>query len=276
VPAGVGISLAVALGNSTSVSDALVTIPVQFEAGKTYVAIATGIVNGTPGFAIDVFDMGLETTTNASDVGILFYHGSPDAPTVDVVTGGNVLIDNASYGDFAGYLQVPASTYILQVTPGNDNSTVVASYEADLSFWSGRTAVIFASGFLTSGQPAFEPWVALSNGGTFPLPLFVNRLQTSTETSLTAQAAPVRDARLYPNPTFGRVQLDLQLEAETEVQTLLVDQQGRIVAERNAGILSAGAHQVTHRFDNVPTGQYFLLVRTAGGVQTLPLRLERP
>jgi Domain of unknown function (DUF4397) len=196
VPAGVSIPIGVALGNSNSAADALATFPVQFVANNTYVVVATGIVNGTPGFELKVFDLGKETTANSSDVGILFYHGSTDAPTVDVVTGGSPIINDVSYGQFQGYLDVPANaTYVLNVTPGNDNSVVVASYSANLSFWAGRTAVIFASGFLGGGQPAFEPWVALSNGGTFPL------------TTITAPAPPtLTGARLQvihnsPTPT---------------------------------------------------------------------------
>jgi hypothetical protein len=169
VPAEVVIPIGVALSSSTSSADAIATFPVTFTAGKTYVVVATGIVGGTPGFTLKTFDMGIETTTDPNNVGICFFHGSPDAPTVDITTGGTPIIDNASYGDFQGYLQVPAASYNLSVTPGNDNNTIVASYTANLGFWQGKTAVIFASGFLGGGSPAFEPWVALSNGGTFPL-----------------------------------------------------------------------------------------------------------
>ncbi|MFK8101256.1 MAG: DUF4397 domain-containing protein, partial [Saprospiraceae bacterium] len=170
VPAGVEINIGVALDDSDSAADAIANFPVTFEDGERYVVVASGIVGGNPGFDLKVFAMGQETADNEDNVGILFFHGSPDAPTVDVVTGGTPIIDNASYGDFQGYLNIPAdNTYQLDITPGEDNSTIVASYEADLSFWAGKTAVIFASGFLSGESPAFEPWVALSNGGTFAL-----------------------------------------------------------------------------------------------------------
>ena len=169
VPADVPIDLAIAGSNSTSAADAIANFPVQFESGKTYVTVAGGVVGGNPGFNLFVYDMGAETADASSNVGILFFHGSPDAPTVDVVTGGSVLIDDASFGDYAGYLNVPAAQYDIGITPGDDNNNVLAAYNLDLSWWAGNTAVIFASGFLSGENPGFEPWVALSNGGTFPL-----------------------------------------------------------------------------------------------------------
>ena len=90
-------------------------------------------------------------------------------PEVDITVGGSPIFDDVSYTEFSGYLEVPATEYQVAVTPANDNSTVVAEYKKDFNFWKGQTAVIFASGFLSGDSPSFEPWVALSNGGTFPL-----------------------------------------------------------------------------------------------------------
>ena len=104
--------------------------------------------------------MGREASANGTDVDLLFYHGSTDAPEVDVVNQGTPVFDDVSYGQFQGYGTVPAASYVLDVTPGNDNSTIVASYTADLSGLGGGAAVVFASGFLSGDTPAFAPWVA--------------------------------------------------------------------------------------------------------------------
>ncbi len=177
VPAGVTLNVGVGLATSASARDTLVNIPVVLQAGKTYVAIASGVVgNAMKPFRLAVTDLGAETTTPATNVGIAFFHGSPDAPNVDIRTGGNVVFGNTGYGSFgkvgtATYVSVPANaTYALQVTPAGATA-VVAAYEANLSFWAGKTVVICASGFLGSQNPddKFEAFVALSNGGTFPL-----------------------------------------------------------------------------------------------------------
>ncbi|MEL6866130.1 MAG: DUF4397 domain-containing protein, partial [Bacteroidota bacterium] len=200
VPAEVAINIGVALSNSTSAADAIANFPVTFEADETYVVVASGIVGGNPGFGLSVFGMGAEEANNSDNVGILFFHGSPDAPTVDVVTGGAPIIDDVSFGEFQGYLNIPANnTYELSVTPGNDNNTIVASYEAKLSFWSGQTAVIFASGFLSGADPAFEPWVALSNGGTFPLKAIDITPPTPTARVQIIHNSPTPTVDIYAN-----------------------------------------------------------------------------
>ncbi len=272
VPAGVLVNIGVASRNSASVNDVIATFPVTFEQGKRYVAVATGIVGGTPGFDIKIFDAGKETTANPNDVGILFYHGSPDAPTVDVLTGGAPIIDDASYGDFQGYLEVPAASYILDVTPGNDNNTVVSSYEADLSFWKGRTAVIFASGFLTGGSPAFEPWVALSNGGTFPLPLD----QFSTNNVDLRSKPFVSNISAFPNPVSDRFTVNLKLETEGDIQAIVVDRLGRVVSERNFGQLPKGFNSLEFDFGKLAAGNYFLNLRGAEGLETIKFTVGLP
>ncbi|GAB4493742.1 MAG: hypothetical protein OHK0019_18340 [Saprospiraceae bacterium] len=277
VPAGVQINIAVAPGNSTSVADAIATFPLTFEQGKTYVAVATGIVGGTPGFDIKAYDLGKETTANPNDVGILFFHGSPDAPTVDVLAGGAPIIDDASYGDFQGYLEVPAALYELSVTPGNDNNTVVAKYDADLSFWKGRTAVIFASGFLGGNNPAFEPWVALSNGGTFPLPLSSFSKPAPGNVNLSSRGETfASQVSAFPNPVTSRYTVNLRLENETDIQAVVLDQMGRFVEERSFGTLPKGNNTLEFNFGTLPAGQYFLNLRSNDGVQTLKFMVARP
>lgn len=276
VPAGVTIPIGVALGTSTSAADAIATFPVQFQAGKRYVVVATGIVGGDPAFTLAVYDMGQETTTNPDDVGILFFHGSPDAPTVDVLTGGAPIFDDASYGDFQGYLEVPAASYELSITPGDDNNTVVAKYQADLSFWKGRTAVIFASGFLSGENPAFEPWVALSNGGTFPLQA-IPQLQNPSDNLQLRSTSIVSNISAFPNPTAGRFTVNLELEEASDMQAIIANSLGQIVRENNFGSLPKGFNSLDFDLGNLQTGQYYVLLRSHSGVQRIPVVvLDRP
>ena len=91
----------------------------------------------------------------------LILHGASDAPVVDVLAGSSSIVDNAAYGDITGYLNVPPAVYTLNITPGNDNNTIVASFLADLSGAADAAAVVLASGFL---NPA-----ANQNGEDFAL-----------------------------------------------------------------------------------------------------------
>ncbi|MFM8374152.1 MAG: DUF4397 domain-containing protein, partial [Bacteroidota bacterium] len=55
VPAGVQINIGVAGENSTSSADAIANFPVEFEAGRTYVVVAGGVVGNTGATAFNLF-----------------------------------------------------------------------------------------------------------------------------------------------------------------------------------------------------------------------------
>ena len=266
VPAGVELNLGIALANSTSAEDAIAIFPVTLEADKSYIVVANGIVGGDPGFNLAVYDMGSEMADAEGNVGILLFHGSPDAPTVDVKTGETVLFDDVSYGEFEGYLNVPTGAYPIDITPGDDNSTIVASYNLDLGFWAGRTAVVFASGFLGGDDPAFEPWVALSNGGTFPLSAIEGRPEMRsawTDSNKTLDAFTV-----FPNPVSNSATITLELEKADEVQFNLYNLTGQLVRNRNLGILDKGYYQEELNVTDLPEGQYLLQINSTNQVVT--------
>lgn len=189
-PANVEISIAVAPGNSVNVGQAIATVPVTLDARDTYVAIANGIVSptgyspATP-FSLNVFDMGREEAATAGNTDVLVFHGSTDAPMVDIVESEVVnatIVDDASYGDFAGYLELPTEDYVLNVEDQSGN--VVASYDAPLSALSldDSAITVIASGFLdpsvNSNGEAFGLFAVLASGGAFvALPQATARLQ---------------------------------------------------------------------------------------------------
>lgn len=177
-PAGTPINIGVAGPNSTSAADTIKNFTVTLTENETYVAIANGVLDPnmfaanpdgrSTAFTLFVKSMARESGTS-SDVDFFVLHGSTDAPTVDVLARRvTTLVDDAAYGDITGYVTVPPASYILDVTPGSNNSTIVASFEADLSGLGGGAAVVFASGFLTPANnqngPAFGIFAALPNG----------------------------------------------------------------------------------------------------------------
>ena len=124
-----------------------------------YVVFANGVLDPTQfaanpearstGFELLVKDMAQEESTS-DNVEFFVLHGATDAPAVDVIARDvATLVDNAAYTDMTGYIPVPAASYILDVTPAEDNETIVASFTADLSGLGGGSAAVFASGFLT-------------------------------------------------------------------------------------------------------------------------------
>ena len=186
VPAGVQLNIGVAPGNSASADDAIATIPVTLEAGRKYVAIANGVVAGgfsdnPDGRMIDfnlfAYDKARESARWSRYVDILAFHGSTDAPTVDIWREGSTwwpVFNDLTYGEFSRYRTLGAREYVLEVTPGDDRNTVVVAYDVDLSGLAGGAAVVFASGFLNpaanNGGEAFGLFAALPDGTVVGFP----------------------------------------------------------------------------------------------------------
>ncbi len=205
IPSGTNIVIGVAPGTSTNANQAIATFTVNFAANSRNIVVADGIV--TPGngfnpssmtrpFTLATYTSAIAAAPNVTTTSILVHHGSTDAPTVDVVapfTGTNpvipnILVNNASYGAFAGYVNLPTANYKLQVRD-QFSENVVQEYSAPLQALNlgGAPITVVASGFLNPAQNSnstntFGLWVATSAAGSLiPLP-------TSTTTSTRLQA----------------------------------------------------------------------------------------
>jgi hypothetical protein len=264
VPAEVENEIIIAPSGSSSSGDALVTVPITFDANKTYVAIANGILSlsgysPATAFSLDVFDMGQETSNTAGNTDVLVFHGSTDAPTVDVAAvGAGTIVDDASYGDFAGYLELANDDYLLEVQDMT-GATVVASYSAPLATLAlaDLGIVVVASGFLdpsvNSNGPAFGLWVALPAGGALvELPLAFASIGTNE-----------LELNVYPNPTTEFIRVD-GINEVTFVQ--IMDMTGRIVLnsevqaneEINVSSLNSGNYMIS--FDNAKGTSHLPLI----------------
>lgn len=84
-------------------------------------------------------------------------HLSPDAPTVDVaVADGPALVEDLSFREASGYLEVPGGDYTLAIRPagGGPGSAV---YTFDVALENGTTYSAFAVGLLGgTGEEAFR------------------------------------------------------------------------------------------------------------------------
>jgi len=259
VPAGEELVIGVAPDDSESPDDAIATFPVTLVNGMTYVVIATGILENeeTP-FDLAIFDMGQEAAANGG-VDLLVYHGSPDAPTVDVVVDGSgaILVDDISYGEFQGYANVPAGTYTLNITPGDDNENVVATFNAALDDREGGALTIFATGLFSGENPAFDLWFALPNGLTGPLEsVTVNRLEEQ-----------LGYLSIAPNPVRDWTQLRYELiEEQAQMQIRLFDMNRRLLQQTLLGTQPAGEYSFDFDLGRLQQGVYIVSMQTAAGI----------
>lgn len=176
---GTPIRLSVAPKTSTSVTDTFYSVTVTLDPTKTYVLVANGLAStmgytpsaATVPFRLSVFDLARETASVGTNTDLLVAHGCTDAPVVDVRAGNTVLVNDIAFGQFnaAGYVSLPTSNYIVDVTTAT--GTVVKRYSAPLSTLSlsGASVTVVASGFLdpsvnSSGAP-FGLWAATASGG---------------------------------------------------------------------------------------------------------------
>ncbi len=177
-PAGQQFTIAIKGPDSQNPSDPLWSQNYTLEEGETYVLVADGIIsasgyNPAPPFDIEVFPQGRESAGMTDQTDALVHHGSTDAPTVDIFEVGlgfGQLVDNISYTEFDGYLELATKDYILEV---RDEAGInkIAAFSAPLQALGlkGKAIVIVASGFLepasNSNGPAFGLWVAPASGG---------------------------------------------------------------------------------------------------------------
>ena len=235
-PAGLEIELSVAPPNSSGVEDAIYTAAVTLSADETYIVVADGIVSGSgynppQSFGLQIYDMGRELAAESENTDVLVHHGSTDAPTVDIVetgVGAGTLVDNISYTEFQGYLELPTADYVLDVTD-ESGAVTVASYEAPLASLEldGAALVAVATGFLDPSQnsdgPEFGIGVALPTGG--PL-VMLEELLGNQDFELGNAIA------LYPSPAEEQVTLSNSSSIKLEAATIY-DLKGKLVSQIN-------------------------------------------
>jgi hypothetical protein len=87
------------------------------------------------------------------DACINVLHLSPDAPAVDVLLNGNVALSNVSFGEFSGWVNVPAGEHQVQVVPTGE-AAEAAVIDAMVTVEAGAAYHIAATGLVADIQPA--------------------------------------------------------------------------------------------------------------------------
>ncbi len=274
VPADVQLNIGVAPPTSMSVSDTLKNFQVTLANGGSYVAIANGVLNpssfaSNPDAISTAFTLFLQnnmrqSSINANEVDFRVVHGATDAPTVDVIAQGvATIVNDAPYSAITDYISVPAASYTLNVTPGNDNATVVASFNAPLSTGAGASAVVLASGFLnpTANQngEAFALIVVLADGTVLTL--------NNTITGVDEKNISDR-VELYPNPAIGSTTISFSNETDQINSIEINDITGKIV--KNI-LPESNQNLIQINIDSFSSGLYFVKLIGETSVMTKKL-----
>ncbi|MBX3042689.1 MAG: DUF4397 domain-containing protein [Ignavibacteriae bacterium] len=275
--AGVDFTVAIQPANSTSAENPLAEFTYNLEADGIYTIIATGIISGegyepSPSFNLAVFAGSRIVAADPLNIDVLVYHGSTDAPTVDVVetlVGAGTIINDLSYGEFSDYLELPNADYVLEIRDETGEVTV-ASYAAPLKTLNAQGAAItvFASGFLNpannSDGPAFGLFAALADGTVIELP--------SIPTSVNNEAK-FTNASVFPNPANDLANINISLNVSAEVVVDIVDVFGKTIRTNNIGYKNSGEQVISLDLSNLSNGVYMLRIKAGNSFENIKVNV---
>ncbi|UCG52126.1 MAG: DUF4397 domain-containing protein [Candidatus Latescibacterota bacterium] len=180
LPAGVELQIAIWAGSPLE-RVTVFTTP-SLPAGAELFVIATGLLAKLPrevdGFALlAVGPTGSIGFIRQNPV-VFALHGSPDAPAVDIFAGAGELVDNLSFGELSGAIQVPPGSYDLTFRV-HDNGPEAATVTTP-GLVAGERYLALASGFV-GGQPSFTLLANVDGFSVDPAGAFVRVVHGSPD-----------------------------------------------------------------------------------------------
>lgn len=179
----------------------------ELTGGESYTLVATGLLTTTGyaanpegrsvGFDITVMPGAKEVSSQTGSAELRVLHGATDAPKVDVrIQGGPVIVNNAGFRDFSGYLPAGNQNFNVEITDST-NAAVVATFLAPVSGFSDSALVVMASGFLSPENN--------QNGAAFGLLAVTPKGQAILLPVVTSvkKVNEIAEFQLYPNPSTG-------------------------------------------------------------------------
>ena len=262
-PAGEEFTVAIKDQNSTSPENPIASFNYTLEGGEKYILVANGIVSASgydpvQPFDIYVFSGARETATEMMNTDVLVFHGSTDAPTVDVAeigVGAGTIVDNISYGEYNGsYLELGTANYMLEIQD-ESGSTGVAAFAAPLADLEldGQAVAVFASGFLApennSNGEAFGLLAVLPDGTALMLP---------NTTGIDESPLVESSFNIYPSPATDIVNISYELEEGSRVSIMVTDVAGKIVYQSDKGNQNANLYREIINVSELTSGYYVI------------------
>lgn len=101
-------------------------------------------------FAVVGCDSDDDDDNSLMDAKIRVLHASPDAPAVDVLVDGNIVLSDVPYKAASGYLNLTAGQHNIKVNAAGTDTTVI---EVDSMFESDKKYTVIASDYLSNISP---------------------------------------------------------------------------------------------------------------------------
>lgn len=155
VPAGEAVSIGVWAGEPLMRLTSFTT-PELPEGAELFVIVignAAELPRQDTGLALLAADQTGELATVRQDPTVFVFHGSPDAPSVDVFAGEAELVDSLGFGSLSGPIQVPPGSYDLTVSVAATGQAVATFTTPTLE--AGQRYLAIATGFV-AGTPSLQ------------------------------------------------------------------------------------------------------------------------
>ena len=241
-------------------------LAMDLDQSESYVITAFGIV-GDNNKPFNLLSSSLtQNATNEDNVTIKLMHGVTDAPAVDIYANGSLVFENISYGTYSNYVNVEADNYTIDVKAHGDDNTV-ASFDAPLNTYGGRSGVVVASGFLSPAEQdsAFALILATPNGETLQLTPVKTDLSIQNEKSIII--SDIYSISNYPNPFNPFTSINYSLAKGSNIKIVIYDILGNVVKEVYSGFETPGKKSINWNATNfkgetVSTGIYFYEIKS--------------
>lgn len=269
-PAGEFFDVSIALPTSMDTTGALYRETFILESNRTYIVVASGTVGSgtyspaTP-FSLEVIANAREMAADPMDVDVIVWHGATDAPMVDVVesqVGAGTIVDDISYGEAQGYLELTPADYDLNVTDMS-GATTLFSYDANLSAFTGAALTVLASGFVdpsaNNNASAFGLWVASGAGGAL--------IELTNITSV-EDLSTISNIVAYPNPAVDVLNISLDSEQSGDFVVSIFSSTGQLIQQTFTQVV-AGNNQLVLDVNDLSKGTYIIQVSDNNSSSTM-------
>lgn len=235
VPSGVPLQVRIKPAGSTDTARPLFYRSYTLPANSNVVAIANGNIgtgfapnpdNLNTGFDLDILTDGRLGSTMPGMPQVKVFHGSPDAPTVQVKVArtSTVLVPQAAFRQSSGWLDAPAANLDLDIVAGGN---IVVRFGAPLSAFADSSLLVLASGYLSpatnNNGPAFGLLAVTPKGRTILLPAVTLTASLQVVHNCASPGAAsvdvwVGNTKLLPGFTFRSATPYVSVPANTALQ----------------------------------------------------------
>jgi len=275
IPPGPTFDIGIAPATSTSIDEVFASFPVSFAAGSVNIAVGGGVRDPAQfapnpggrdiGLNLFVFDEARLAADTESTVDLAFFHGATDAPRVSVtIRDQDIWVDDATYGDFEGYVSLEPGTYVFDVAEAT-RGAYIASFQAELGEeMAGRAALVELVGFFDPAAnqdgPPLSMTAVFASGEAVQFASPADPTDTETH-DLPAEATLLSN---YPNPFAGTTTLRYTLPTASFVQLDVYTLLGQKLKTLVHAPQGAGTHTATFDAADLTSGVYLYVLHTEG------------